>query len=110
MTYIIAVATGTTGTSIARELSKSNKRHLIGRNAEKLSTLADEIGATYSTLDLINPMPTKEYSQSIEVDEVAGLINCIGSIHLKPLHGSTIDDFNDVIQVIVYVRHMHAKP
>ena len=102
MTYIIAGATGTTGSSIARELSKSNKIHLIGRNAEKLSTLADEIGATYSTLDLNNPMPTKEYSQSIEIDEVAGLINCIGSIHLKPLHGSTIDDFNDVINTNLF--------
>jgi NADP-dependent 3-hydroxy acid dehydrogenase YdfG len=59
MTYIIAGATGTTGSAIARELSKSSKIHLIGRSVEKLSTLADEIDATYSTLDLTNPMPTK---------------------------------------------------
>ena len=102
MTYIIAGATGTIGSAIARELSKNNKIHLIGRSVEKLSTLANEIDATYSTLDLTNPIPTKEYSQTIEVDEIAGLINCIGSIHLKPLHGSTIDDFNDVINTNLF--------
>ena len=102
MTYIIAGATGTTGSAIARELSKSSKIHLIGRSVEKLSTLADEIDATYSTLDLTNPMPTKAYSQNIEIDQITGLINCIGSIHLKPLHGSTIEDFNDVINTNLF--------
>ena len=90
MTYIIAGATGTTGIYIAKELSKSNQVHLIGRDSEKLNLLASEIGATYSLLDLNNPIPTKEYSQSVEIDEIQGLVNCIGSIHLKPLHGSTI--------------------
>ena len=102
MTYIIAGATGTTGISIAKELSKSNQVHLIGRDPEKLNLLASEIGATYSLLDLNNPIPTKEYSQSVEIDEIQGLVNCIGSIHLKPLHGSTIEDFQNVINTNLF--------
>ena len=102
MTYIIAGATGTTGISIAKELSKSNQVHLIGRDSEKLNLLASEIGATYSLLDLNNPIPTKEYSQSLEIDEIQGLVNCIGSIHLKPLHGSTIEDFQNVINTNLF--------
>ena len=102
MTYIIAGATGTTGISIAKELSKSNQVHLIGRDSEKLNLLASEIGATYSLLDLNNPIPTKEYSQSVEIDEIQGLVNCIGSIHLKPLHGSTIEDFQNVINTNLF--------
>ena len=37
-------------------------------------------------------------SKIIEPDvEIKGLVNCIGSILIKPLHGTSIEEFNDVI-------------
>jgi 3-oxoacyl-[acyl-carrier protein] reductase len=102
MTYIIAGATGTTGKAIAKELSQTKNVHLIGRDDLQLKQLSDELNATYSLIDLDNPIDTKEFQKTVEHEEIKGLINCIGSIHLKPLHGSTIQDFRDVININLF--------
>ena len=102
MTYIIAGATGVTGQAIAKELSINNDVHLIGRDEEKLSLLSDEIKAPYSVIDLENPLPIKEFQKTFEYDEIKGLVNCIGSIYLRPLHGSSVEDFNSVINVNLF--------
>ena len=102
MTYIIAGATGVTGQAIAKELSINNDVHLIGRDEEKLSLLSDEIKAPYSVIDLENTLPIKEFQKTFEYDEIKGLVNCIGSIYLRPLHGSSVEDFNSVINVNLF--------
>jgi len=102
MTYIIAGATGTTGKAIAKELSQTETVHLIGRDELQLKQLSEELNATYSLIDLDNPVDTKEFQKTVEHEEIKGLINCIGSIHLKPLHGSTIQDFRDVININLF--------
>tara|TARA_B100000902_G_scaffold40928_1_gene48543 strand:- start:94 stop:804 length:711 start_codon:yes stop_codon:yes gene_type:complete len=102
MTYIIAGATGTTGKAISRELAKTNNVHLMGRDEEKLNDLAGEIDAPYTVIDLDNPVTPKELQTSLDYENINGLINCIGSIHLKPLHGSTIEDFYDVINTNLF--------
>ena len=102
MTYIIAGATGVTGQAIAKELSINNDVHLIGRDEEKLSLLSDEIKSPYSVIDLENTLPIKEFQKTFEYDEIKGLVNCIGSIYLRPLHGSSVEDFNSVINVNLF--------
>ena len=102
MTYIIAGATGTTGKAIAKELSQTETVHLIGRDELQLKQLSAELNATYGLIDLDNPVDTKEFQKTVEHEEIKGLINCIGSIHLKPLHGSTIQDFRDVINTNLF--------
>jgi len=102
MTYIIAGATGTTGMAIAKEISKTEPVHLIGRDEYNLKILAGEIKATYSLINIENPIPVKDFQKTVNIDEIKGLVNCIGSIHLKPLHGSTIEDFNTVINTNLF--------
>ena len=102
MTYIIAGATGVTGQAIAKELSINNDVHIIGKDEEKLSLLSDEIKAPYSVIDLENTLPIKEFQKTFEYDEIKGLVNCIGSIYLRPLHGSSVEDFNSVINVNLF--------
>ena len=102
MTYIIAGATGVTGQAIAKELSINNDVHLIGRDEDKLSLLSDEIKSPYSVIDLENTLPIKEFQKTFEYDEIKGLVNCIGSIYLRPLHGSSVEDFNSVINVNLF--------
>ena len=75
MTYIIAGATGVTGSAIAKDLSKSESVHLIGRNETSLKALAEETGSTYSLIDIENPIPTKDFQKTVEFDEIKGLIN-----------------------------------
>ena len=96
--YIIAGSTGTLGTAIVNALAKENELFLIGRDEAKLSKQASTINANYKVIDLNYNVEPREFGQIIDTDiEIEGLVNCIGSILIKPLHGTSIDEFNDVI-------------
>ena len=96
--YIIAGSTGTLGTAIVNDMAKDNELFLIGRNEAKLSEQASAINADYQVIDLNNTVEPREFGKIIDTDiEVKGLVNCIGSILIKPLHGTSIDEFNDVL-------------
>ena len=85
MVYIIAGATGVVGSAISKELAKENEVHLIGRDEEKLASLSKEIDAQYSLIDLTKTTEQREFSKIIPDDkEIKGLVNCIGSILIKP--------------------------
>ena len=96
--YIIAGSTGTLGTAIVNAMAKENELFLIGRDEEKLSEQASSINANYQVIDLNNTLEPREFGKVIDTNiEIKGLVNCIGSILIKPLHGTSIDEFNDVI-------------
>ena len=96
--YIIAGSTGTLGSAIVNELSKDNELFLIGRNEDKLKEQSNKYNCNYEVIDLTNTTEPREFSKIIDGEiEIKGLVNCIGSILIKPLHGTSIDEFNDVI-------------
>ncbi len=98
MVYIIAGASGVLGSAIAEDLSKDSELFLIGRDKEKIEKMSEKYNCKYSIIDLNNPIPQREFKNVINPEvEIKGLINCIGSILIKPLHGTTIEEFNDVI-------------
>ncbi len=103
MIFIIAGATGVVGSAISKELAKENEVHLIGRDEEKLSALSKEIDAQYSVIDLTNTVEQREFSKIIPDDkEIKGLVNCIGSILIKPLHGTKTEEFEEVLRVNLF--------
>ena len=103
MVYIIAGATGVVGSAISKELAKENEVHLIGRDEEKLTALSNEINAQYSIIDLTNTIEQREFSKIIPDDkEIKGLVNCIGSILIKPLHGTKTEEFEEVLRVNLF--------
>lgn len=96
--YVIAGSTGTLGSAITEELSKNNSIFLIGRDEEKLQNQANKFNCNYEVLDLLNTPEPREFAKVISPDvEIKGLVNCIGSILIKPLHGTSLEEFNDVI-------------
>ena len=96
--YIIAGSTGTLGSAITEELSKSEDIFIIGRDEEKLKVQANKYNCNYQVLDLLSTPEPREFSKVIDSDvEIKGLVNCIGSILIKPLHGTSLEEFNDVI-------------
>ena len=98
MVYIIAGASGVLGSAIAEDLSKNNELFLIGRDEAKLMEQASAINANYQVIDLNNTVEPREFGKIIDSSiEIKGLVNCIGSILIKPLHGTSIEEFNDVI-------------
>ena len=96
--YIIAGSTGTLGTAITEELSKTEDIFIIGRDEDKLKAQANKYNCNYQLLDLFSTPEPREFSKVIDSDvEIKGLVNCIGSILIKPLHGTSVEEFNDVI-------------
>ena len=96
--YIIAGSTGTLGSVVAEELSKTDDIFIIGRDEEKLKAQANKYNCNYQILDLLNTPEPREFTKVIDPDvDIKGLVNCIGSILIKPLHGTSVEEFNDVI-------------
>ena len=96
--YIIAGSTGTLGSAITEELTKTEDIFIIGRDEDKLKAQASKYSCNYQVLDLLSTPEPREFSKVIDSDvEIKGLVNCIGSILIKPLHGTSLDEFNDVI-------------
>ena len=64
------------------------------RSEDKLREQASAINANYQVIDLNNTVEPREFGKIIDTDiEIKGLVNCIGSILIKPLHGTSIDEF-----------------
>jgi len=101
--YIIAGSTGTLGSAIAEELSKDYDIFLIGRDEEKLKKQSSKYNCNYEVIDLSNTTEPREFTKVIDPDiEIKGLVNCIGSILIKPLHGTSLEEFNDVISTNLF--------
>lgn len=98
-------ATGTIGSTLARRLVRQGQQVLlVGRSEEKLRSLTEEIGQPFVMADVTN-------SQSLEEALRAGtdahggcraVVNCIGSLLLKPAHLTTDDEFRQVVETNLF--------
>lgn len=94
-------ATGTIGSVLARRLVRNGRSILlVGRNEEKLRSLSDELGQPFVTVDMTSSQPLEEALSAMGDSHggVSALVNCIGSILLKPAHATTDDQFRQVIE------------
>lgn len=85
-TIAIIGASGAIGSALARRLKAQNANLvLISRTPEKLAALSAELAAPATTLDQLNT-------------PITGIVNCAGSILLKPAHLTTDDEWNHTIE------------
>ena len=104
-TIAILGSTGTTGSVLARRLVRNGHRLLlIGRNEEKLLALSRELDQPFIQVDLTSSQPLEEELR--KAAEAAGgihaLVNCIGSILLKPAHTTTDEDFRQIVETNLF--------
>lgn len=98
-------ATGTIGSVLARRLVREGQPVLlVGRNEEKLSALGQELAQPFVTVDLTC---SQQLEQALEAAAdvqggLHGLVNCIGSLLLKPAHATTDEDFRRVIETNLF--------
>jgi 3-oxoacyl-[acyl-carrier protein] reductase len=97
----IVGATGTVGRTLAKRLaSKGASLLLVGRNEEKLAALSAELGA---------PSVQTACERALELEaalrpfaaspgDISAIVNCIGSVLLKPAHLTSDDEFAQVVQ------------
>ena len=113
-TVLITGGAGGIGSSLARLLtSRGNSVILFGRRAEPLEQLALELGSNAVAVpgdsgnaeDLARAVATA----ADRFGRLDGLAHCVGSIRLKPLHLTSLDEFNETIHVNLTTAFLAAK-
>lgn len=98
--FVILGAAGGIGSSLARRLQTSGARLMLaGRDTARLKPLADELGARSIRLDATS---FEDVQRCVEESanwggRVDGVVNCAGSILLKPAHLTSHDELSDVL-------------
>ncbi len=115
MKKLIIGATGSIGSSVSKKLKEQGHDiHLVGRNQEELSKLANDLGSTYSVTDVMSDNYTEKILKDLENIDVDGLAFCVGSIEIKPLRLSKKSDYMqcynlNLISAVEIIRAMHEK-
>jgi len=96
MKYVITASYGGTGSALTRRLAvKGHELLLIGRNGDKLAALSAEVNAQYVVTDLTNLEAVEAAVQAF--GPIDGIVNCAGSILLKPAHITTEAEFQETL-------------
>ncbi len=85
---------GGIGAATARALVASGQAvHLVGRDQNKLLSIADELQCSYTVGDVIADASVFAKAVSDADADLAGLVYAIGSINLKPFARLTAEDY-----------------
>ena len=95
--HFIIGAAGGIGSALAREFARESEVRLVlaGRDAARLDELAREVGGTTKVLDATRGEELDAALRSTveEFGAIDGLVNCAGSILLKPAHRTSDDEW-----------------
>ncbi len=89
---LVLGATGGIGSEVCRRLSAQGVSLVVGaRGEDRLKALAKEVGAYAITVDATNSEKVDNFfDRAVEFQgRVDGVVNCVGSILLKPAHCTT---------------------
>jgi 3-oxoacyl-[acyl-carrier protein] reductase len=98
-------STGAIGSALARQLVIGGGHVLlVGRDHDKLAALSVELDQPFVTIDFTASQSLEEalVAQSEECGGYRGLVNCIGSLLLKPAHSTSDDEFRQVFETILF--------
>jgi NAD(P)-dependent dehydrogenase (short-subunit alcohol dehydrogenase family) len=99
--YLIFGATGSIGSNLAEQLKSSGHDiHLVARNEEMVSTMANKLGCSFTVADVLEDNFIEKVKA--DVSEVKGIAYCVGSIDLKPLRMVKEEDFNKCMKLNLY--------
>lgn len=97
---VVVGGAGGIGSAVARRLAARGARLILaGRNAERLKAAATETGAQAMPLDARDSAAVDALMQLVQASHgrVDGVVNCAGSILLKPAHQISDQEFADTI-------------
>ncbi len=98
-------ATGGIGSALARRwVAQGRSALLVGRDEEKLQRLGKELNQLYSVVDFKSSQPLEvSLKRAGDADgEFTGIVNCIGTIVLKPAHATSDDEFRQVFETNLF--------
>jgi NAD(P)-dependent dehydrogenase (short-subunit alcohol dehydrogenase family) len=96
---LILGGSGGIGSALARLLvGRGTPVVAAGRNPEALAALADEVGCRTTVLDARDFAAVENaVRETQERESLAGAVNCVGSILLKPAHLVSESDFDETV-------------
>jgi len=99
--YLIFGATGSVGSSLAKQLKNSgNDIHLVARNESEVKTIAEQLGSSYTVADVLEDGFIEKVK--LDINDIKGIAYCVGSIDLKPLRMVTESDMNKCMKLNLY--------
>ena len=96
MNILIINASGQTGLAIAKELSSPNHNLILTSGSSNSVDGIEAIQWRYEGEDSVNSLFNDVKSK---FDEIHAVVNCLGSIFLKPAHLTKKEDFDSVIDL-----------
>lgn len=116
---LIVGASGGIGTEISKKIAEQDYNlFLIGRNKKKLSNLKKEINKKnnsikieFDVVDLTNDQSITKVIKNIrkKFHEIDILINAAGIFLVKPLHNSSIEDFDTSYKINIRAPFIFCK-
>lgn len=100
--YIIFGGTGGIGSEVCKRLADRGRRLMIGARTEsRLSELAQEIDAEYHVTDVTKSEEVQVcFERASELfGRVDGIVHCVGSVFLKPVHLISDEDWHETIDL-----------
>lgn len=97
---VVLGATGSVGSALCRRLAATGcQLFLAGRNAELLAELSDEFDCNSHAVDAAKPetLEAAIFKAEEHFGQVDGIVNCIGSVLLKPAHSTSHEEWNETI-------------
>ena len=99
--YLIFGATGSVGSSLAKQLKNSgNDIHLVARNESEVKAIAEQLGCSYTVADVLEDGFIEKVKS--DINDIKGVAYCVGSIDLKPLRMVTEADMNKCMKLNLY--------
>ena len=98
-------ATGAIGSALAMRLvDGGGSVLLVGRDPEKLVALSTELNQPFAAIDFTSSKLLEDGLQahSERCGGYQGLVNCIGSLLLKPAHSTTDEEFRQVVETNLF--------
>ncbi len=109
--YLVMGATGSIGKAVCRRLVQAGESLLlVGRSMEKLGPLHEElrqpiVQTSYESSDQV----IASIKEVVPEPRLSGVINCVGSLCLKPLHLTRDDEFRTVMEVNLFTSFVAIK-
>ena len=98
--YLIIGGTGAIGAEVARRLlAQGAYVHVTGRTKERVDVMTNEIGCEGSELEASDFAAVTNLMERLQKAEgpITGVVNCAGSILLKPAHLTTQKDLEETL-------------
>ncbi|QEG37449.1 SDR family NAD(P)-dependent oxidoreductase [Bythopirellula goksoeyrii] len=104
-TIAILGATGSIGSALARHLVAEAKQVLLlGRDHDRLAALAAELDQPFTEVNFSASQSLEDalLKNSEQCGGYQGIVNCIGSMLLKPAHSTSDEEFRETIHANLF--------